>query len=47
MIAVSNVNIFSLTDGRFGAYMQVNIENDGPVTIQLDSSKEWHRRTAS
>lgn len=23
-------------DGRFGAYMQVNIQNDGPVTIELD-----------
>jgi len=24
-------------DGQFGAYMQVSIENDGPVTISLDS----------
>ena len=24
-------------DGKFGAYMQVNIQNDGPVTIQLES----------
>ncbi|KAI6171233.1 D-aminoacyl-tRNA deacylase [Aphelenchoides bicaudatus] len=24
-------------DGQFGAYMQVQIENDGPVTINLDS----------
>ena len=26
-----------LTDGVFGAYMQVNIQNDGPVTISLES----------
>ena len=26
-----------LSDGQFGAYMQVNIQNDGPVTITLDS----------
>ncbi|KAG1675189.1 D-aminoacyl-tRNA deacylase 1 [Nymphon striatum] len=24
-------------DGRFGAYMQVSLQNDGPVTIQLES----------
>lgn len=26
-----------LADGQFGAHMQVHIQNDGPVTIQLDS----------
>uniref|UniRef100_A0A8C5MF29 D-aminoacyl-tRNA deacylase n=1 Tax=Leptobrachium leishanense TaxID=445787 RepID=A0A8C5MF29_9ANUR len=26
-----------IKDGRFGAYMQVNIQNDGPVTIELES----------
>ncbi|XP_071962521.1 uncharacterized protein [Antedon mediterranea] len=26
-----------IKDGQFGAYMQVHIENDGPVTIQIDS----------
>ncbi|XP_066282649.1 D-aminoacyl-tRNA deacylase-like [Branchiostoma lanceolatum] len=26
-----------IKDGRFGAYMQVSIQNDGPVTIQLES----------
>ncbi|XP_073484070.1 D-aminoacyl-tRNA deacylase 1 isoform X1 [Aquarana catesbeiana] len=25
-----------IKDGKFGAYMQVNIQNDGPVTIQLE-----------
>jgi D-tyrosyl-tRNA(Tyr) deacylase len=29
-----------IKDGRFGAYMQVNIQNDGPVTILVDSKKE-------
>lgn len=27
----------ALTDGKFGAYMQVHIQNDGPVTIELES----------
>jgi D-tyrosyl-tRNA(Tyr) deacylase len=27
-------------DGKFGAYMQVDIQNDGPVTIIIDSRKE-------
>lgn len=26
-----------LSDGKFGAYMQVHIQNDGPVTIELES----------
>ena len=26
-----------LPDGKFGAYMQVHIQNDGPVTIELES----------
>ncbi|KAA0713340.1 D-aminoacyl-tRNA deacylase 1 [Triplophysa tibetana] len=26
-----------IKDGQFGAYMQVHIQNDGPVTIQLES----------
>lgn len=25
------------SDGKFGAYMQVHIQNDGPVTIELES----------
>ena len=29
-----------IKDGRFGAYMQVNIQNDGPVTIIIDSKKD-------
>ncbi|XP_069704484.1 D-aminoacyl-tRNA deacylase 1 [Periplaneta americana] len=28
-----------IKDGKFGAYMQVNIQNDGPVTIELESPK--------
>ena len=26
-------------DGRFGAYMKVSLDNDGPVTISLDSNR--------
>ncbi|XP_055695876.1 D-aminoacyl-tRNA deacylase [Lutzomyia longipalpis] len=26
-----------IKDGKFGAYMQVHIQNDGPVTLELDS----------
>jgi D-tyrosyl-tRNA(Tyr) deacylase len=29
-----------IQDGKFGAYMQVDIQNDGPVTIIIDSKKE-------
>ncbi|CAH1791967.1 unnamed protein product [Owenia fusiformis] len=34
-----------IKDGRFGAYMQVNIQNDGPVTIpiEIDSSFDNNR----
>jgi len=38
--SMSQFNIISLTDGKFGAYMQVHIENDGPVTINLESPEE-------
>ena len=27
-----------IADGQFGAYMQVGIQNDGPVTITLDTA---------
>ena len=30
---------FEVKTGKFGADMQVSLVNDGPVTIQLDSSK--------
>lgn len=29
--------IYAVSDGKFGEYMQVNIQNDGPVTIELES----------
>lgn len=33
-------------DGEFGAYMSVDIQNDGPVTIDLDSdSQPWKQKT--
>lgn len=28
---------FVFLDGKFGAYMQVSIQNDGPVTVELTS----------
>ncbi|XP_043912936.1 D-aminoacyl-tRNA deacylase 1 [Protopterus annectens] len=28
-----------IKDGKFGAYMQVHIQNDGPVTIELESPR--------
>lgn len=31
-------NIFAL-DGVFGALMQVHIQNDGPVTLEIESPK--------
>ncbi len=34
------VSYFLFSGGKFGAYMQVMIENDGPVTINIDSRKE-------
>ena len=33
-------NYSKVSDGIFGAYMQVSLVNDGPVTIILDSNKE-------
>lgn len=30
----------SFTEGRFGAYSQIDIQNDGPVTIVLESRNE-------
>ncbi len=29
----------SVKTGKFGAYMNVNIQNDGPVTINIDTKK--------
>lgn len=26
-----------ISDGQFGAYMQVSIQNDGPVTFEIES----------
>lgn len=34
-----------IKDGRFGAYMQVDIQNDGPVTILIDSKKDQQSAT--
>ncbi|KAK4318840.1 hypothetical protein Pmani_010162 [Petrolisthes manimaculis] len=32
-----------IKDGRFGAMMQVNIQNDGPVTITIESPKKMDK----
>lgn len=29
--------LFPFTDGQFAAYMQVSIQNDGPVTFEIES----------
>ena len=34
----------SVATGRFQEYMQVRIENDGPVTIVLDSADRHRTR---
>lgn len=36
-VTAKNTNIF--IDGVFGAMMLVDISNDGPVTLELDSRK--------
>ena len=40
---------YLIIDGKFGAMMQVHIQNDGPVTIQLESpvnTQVMHQLTA-
>lgn len=39
-VYISMVPIFFVADGKFGAYMQVHIENDGPVTLELESPQQ-------
>lgn len=34
-----------IKDGKFGAYMQVHIQNDGPVTLELDSGASKSDKT--
>ena len=34
------LTISYFTDGKFGAMMQVHIENDGPVTITIESPQK-------
>lgn len=38
MLKESNLKVET---GEFGAYMQVDIQNDGPVTLMLDSKKSF------
>lgn len=30
----------SFLDGKFGAMMQVHIQNDGPVTLEIESPRQ-------
>jgi len=36
---------FEVQTGRFGAHMEVELVNDGPVTIMLDSREILRRQT--
>jgi len=40
-IALCKEKVVIVETGSFGAYMNVKIENDGPVTILLDSKKTF------
>lgn len=42
--ALRRAGISRVEDGEFGAYMSVGIQNDGPVTIILDSAEIMARR---
>ncbi|XP_063241952.1 D-aminoacyl-tRNA deacylase 1 [Bacillus rossius redtenbacheri] len=35
----SNYEADLVKDGKFGAYMEVNIVNDGPVTVEIESPR--------
>ncbi|XP_055377851.1 D-aminoacyl-tRNA deacylase [Condylostylus longicornis] len=41
----TSYNVDKIKDGKFGAYMQVHIQNDGPVTITLDSPNNGNNKT--
>lgn len=36
-----------IKDGKFGAYMQVHIQNDGPVTIELESPPSRNEQSSN
>lgn len=38
ILSLGLFDVSFVADGVFGAYMQVHIQNDGPVTIPLESS---------
>ncbi|KAJ8308411.1 hypothetical protein KUTeg_013285 [Tegillarca granosa] len=40
-----NYNPEKIKDGKFGAYMQVHIQNDGPVTIPLETPDSLQENT--
>ncbi|XP_052202803.1 uncharacterized protein LOC127808338 isoform X1 [Diospyros lotus] len=43
----TSYNPNAVKDGIFGAMMKVNLVNDGPVTMQLDSSQPTNSKTAN
>lgn len=38
-----NYNPEKIKNGKFGAYMQVEIQNDGPVTIEINSPQNQNK----
>ncbi|KAK3728404.1 hypothetical protein QZH41_017639, partial [Actinostola sp. cb2023] len=37
----------AIKDGKFAAYMQVHIQNDGPVTITIESPKQQQKQVGN
>ena len=38
---IYNLTFSFLSVGEFGSFMQVHIQNDGPVTIPIESPASW------
>ena len=41
LVAAASVRVSQVAAGVFGAHMTVNIVNDGPVTLLIDSEREF------
>lgn len=39
-VSRKRIKKFDILDGKFGAMMQVYIQNDGPVTIEIESARD-------
>lgn len=44
LTASFRIPLFVFSDGKFKAYMQVHIQNDGPVTIDIESPKQQQKQ---